>query len=377
MNFKKKLILTILLFTLLTLFIYNNLKKTKTRRKIDDIQHQISSIQKCSPFNVNYKQKYHTIDNETYPKKLLLHQNNSINFKCLNQNKKIKVILFWTTYYGHLNHNYGLGVSTPLIKEKCPITNCEITADKSRLNESDYVLVHVNELKEKLSELPKQRPYFQRWIFLNQESPYYHRDYYEFDNFFNLTATYTRDSNFPGEYERMTGLRWNPNDQIDTASINNDYLSNKTKFAAAVISNCQASNGRLNYINKLKKYIQVDLFGKCGQNECSRHDCKQMIAKEYKFYLSFENSNCRDYITEKFFHIIGLNYNIIPIVYGGGDDYQYYIPKSGFINIKDYKSIKDLSSYLIYLDSNKTAYNSYFEWKKYAKFNQPVISNYW
>ena len=64
-------------------------------------------------------------------------------------------------------------------------------------------------------------------------------------------------------------------------------------------------------------------------------------------------------------------------MYGGGDDYQYYIPKSGFINIKDYKSIKDLSSYLIYLDSNKTAYNSYFEWKKYAKFNQPVISNYW
>ena len=25
-----------------------------------------------------------------------------------------------------------------------------------------------------------------------------------------------------------------------------------------------------------------------------------MIAKKYKFYLSFENSNCVDYITEKF-----------------------------------------------------------------------------
>ena len=45
--------------------------------------------------------KYYEIDNEFYPKSLLLHQNKSINFKCLNQNKKIKIILFWTKYYGY------------------------------------------------------------------------------------------------------------------------------------------------------------------------------------------------------------------------------------------------------------------------------------
>ena len=32
----------------------------------------------------------------------------------------------------------------------------------------------------------------------------------------------------------------------------------------------------------------------------------------------------------------------------------------------DYKTPKDLADYLIYLSNNKTAYNEYFKWKKYA-----------
>ena len=36
---------------------------------------------------------------------------------------------------------------------------------------------------------------------------------------------------------------------------------------------------------------------------------------EYKFYLAFENNNCQDYVTEKFFKILHLR-NTIPIVRG-------------------------------------------------------------
>ena len=32
-----------------------------------------------------------------------------------------------------------------------------------------------------------------------------------------------------------------------------------------------------------------------------------MLDSDYKFYLAFENSNCQDYITEKFF-VNGLGY---------------------------------------------------------------------
>jgi hypothetical protein len=34
----------------------------------------------------------------------------------------------------------------------------------------------------------------------------------------------------------------------------------------------------------------------------------------------------------------------------------------------DYKSPKELATYLNYLSKNKEAYNSYFKWKKYVQF---------
>jgi len=51
--------------------------------------------------------------------------------------------------------------------------------------------------------------------------------------------------------------------------------------------------------------LQVDMYGRCGKFSCPRSDtqkCLKMLERDYKFYLSFENSNCDDYITEKFWH---------------------------------------------------------------------------
>ena len=62
----------------------------------------------------------------------------------------------------------------------------------------------------------------------------------------------------------------------------------------------------------MKKYkgLQIDVLGKCGS---SIHNSKipnravgweaayEILAQQYKFYLSFENAKCYDYITEKLF----------------------------------------------------------------------------
>ncbi len=87
----------------------------------------------------------------------------------------------------------------------------------------------------------------------------------------------------------------------------------------------------------------------------------EMAAKTYKFYLSFENSACIDYVTEKLKH--PLSNNMIPVVMGGVN-YDVRAPPHSVINVRDYKSPKDLAKYLTLLDKNKKLYKEYFAWKK-------------
>jgi glycoprotein 3-alpha-L-fucosyltransferase len=75
-------------------------------------------------------------------------------------------------------------------------------------------------------------------------------------------------------------------------------------MAAWFVSNCGAKNQRWELVEELQKYITVEIYGACGSLTCLRMEekkCFQMLSNDYKFYFSFENSNCRDYITEKFF----------------------------------------------------------------------------
>ncbi len=46
------------------------------------------------------------------------------------------------------------------------------------------------------------------------------------------------------------------------------------------------------------------------------------------------------------------------------------IPKSGFINVLDFRTIRELGDYLRYLDKNATAYNEYFRWKELISVNK-------
>ena len=286
----------------------------------------------CSVINHEHKQYTAVIDGVSYPQYLYLNQNKSINFECLNGQAPTKTILAWNKFYGENNFGYGTGKITPFENNHCPVTNCELTMDRSRLSDSDYVILHMSDLIEQ--EPPTTRPSTQRWIWLLIESPYYTRTFENYNNFFNYTADYQVESEFGNNYESQKRFLWAENTTFNAA---HDYSAGKTGFAAALISNCGAANRRLDYINKLKTFVGVDVYGKCGTPCPGEADCREFVGGKYKFFLAFENSICKDYITEKFF--LMLKYDVVPVVFGGGNYTRFvscfYLYVSSKFNVED------------------------------------------
>lgn len=78
-----------------------------------------------------------------------------------------------------------------------------------------------------------------------------------------------------------------------------------------------------------------------------------MIAAQHYFYFAFENSVCRDYVTEKVFSY--MEKIIVPIVLKRSFA-SSILPNGSFIAIDDFNSPASLAEHLKYLQSNKTEY---------------------
>ena len=86
-----------------------------------------------------------------------------------------------------------------------------------------------------------------------------------------------------------------------------EIVAKKSRFAALLVSHCQTHGLRERYVKLLRKHILVDSFGACAKSECPRrfdNSCFEMISKEYQFFFAFENSICKDYVSEKFFRYL-------------------------------------------------------------------------
>jgi len=146
-------------------------------------------------------------------------------------------------------------------------------------------------------------------------------------------------------------------------------------MAAWIVSNCHLQPSKRNeLVAALKNHsVSVDTFGACGQKKCSEKshhgNCYREIADDYKFVFAFENSLCQDYITEKFYN--AFDAGMVPIVYGLGNT-SALAPPHSHINVFDFKSVKELAEYLIYLDKNPKKYLEYWKWRD----NFRVISSF-
>ena len=118
------------------------------------------------------------------------------------------------------------------------------------------------------------------------------------------------------------------------------------KPVAWLVSNCHTDSRRELYVKELQKHVPVDIFGGCGRPlDCTlgRDECFVEIASRYKFYLSFENSLCKDYATEKLFRALAAD--LVPVVMGGAN-YSKIVPPRSVINVQDFATPELLGSEL-------------------------------
>ena len=139
-----------------------------------------------------------------------------------------------------------------------------------------------------------------------------------------------------------------------------------------VQGDCNPPSDRDTFVKELMKYIKVDSYGKClnnkkipanidGFHRLSSKEYYSFLA-QYKFQIAMENALCPDYMTEKIFR--PLEIGSVPI-YHGSEKIQDFMPsEKSVILISDFKSPKELATYLIELNNNDMKYNEYLAHRK-------------
>ena len=204
------------------------------------------------------------------------------------------------------------------------------------------------------------------WLVNSQEPPAY--DGYKWQDMFNSfdgAASYQRHSMVYRPYGKTIGKT-----AYNTKTETINYAVNKTKGAFAYVSHCSSKGfNRLKLMQELGKYIDVDIYGQCTNNVPCRGiralDCIHELHSKYHFYLSFENSLCKDYITEKFWKVLKGEGHYIPVAIGGLslEDYEAVTPQDSFLHVYNFSSIEHLGRYMKLLTQDKAAFNRYHEWR--------------
>lgn len=281
-----------------------------------------------------------------------------------------------------------------LVSFGCAVTSCLFTGDLSLLDQSDIVFFNIHTVED--VPVMNRKPH-QRFVFAQLESPdntkphLMNIDRFRY-NFFNWTMTYRRDSDiFLRDYygsivnkatihdinhaERYNMKLYNYSSSVDNTtdwtteldSTTVAIIKGKTKIATWVVSHCSTPVRRDEYVRQLQQFMPVDVYGKCSKIPCPG-SCDEMVRSDYKFYLSFENSWCPDYHTEKFTR--GFMFDAVPVVLSG-TDYSHFAPPHSYIDARDFASPEELASYLMKIDKSDHLYAQYFQWKKYYTVDVP------
>ncbi|KAK0057503.1 alpha-(1 3)-fucosyltransferase C [Biomphalaria pfeifferi] len=249
---------------------------------------------------------------------------------------------------------------------KCPYSRCHFQDNK--IDESTHlVILEIDGLKDNFKAIkrwPHQLYAAATWesrAFMLAQLLWDRNSFW--NSQFNLTATYRTDADIFVPYGL---IRFKP---IPVEKRPNYYriALQKTKWVAWIVSNCDTPSKRDIYIQQMQEIIDVDISGRCGEPCTDKSTCVENNLEKYRFYLSFENDFCQDYVTEKFFKMMYPTLHVIPVV-RGDFDYKKYMPEMTYINTADFQNATELAMFLRSLSVDPLMYARYLERKSMYEY---------
>lgn len=272
---------------------------------------------------------------------------------------RIKV-LFWTTTHGLWYWPLSKSARGLVRLDGCNVP-CSVTRDRSLIRSADAIVFHDRDADA--SDLPSYRHERQRWVYWNMEPPPNSRPdrMASLRGVFNWTYTYRHDSDVHHPYFSFVNQSVQGGTTSSTRRSAPFVRTNRSKLAAWVSSNCHTQSHREDFVAELRKHAAVDVYGRCGDLKCPTDPpCQATFGKTYYFYLAFENSQCREYATEKFYDALRLN--LVPVVLGNYVNVS--APPNSYIDAFQFPTPAHLASYLKAVAANATLYERYFAWKR-------------
>ncbi|KAK5909178.1 hypothetical protein CesoFtcFv8_003131 [Champsocephalus esox] len=253
---------------------------------------------------------------------------------------------------------WPFGRSYRLDGDKClemyNIHRCFLTDHTSTFSTADVVVFHHQELKEGLSALPLHldRPASQHWVWLSMEPPVNNANLTPLSGIFNWTMSYRRDADMYIPYGKTV---------LGGDAQSFQAAPNRSCLVSWVVSRFRPQQARAAVYRSLKKYIPIQVYGKWNNKPLSDKKLLPTIAK-CAFYLSFENSEAKDYISEKLWRN-ALQAGVVPVVLGPSRaTYEAMAPPGSFIHVADFKNTADLAAYLKQVAADRQAYEEFFQW---------------
>ncbi|GAA6232521.1 alpha-(1,3)-fucosyltransferase 9-like [Lates japonicus] len=237
------------------------------------------------------------------------------------------------------------------------IDSCHLTDDRSLYPRAQAVLIFHRAIQDDLANLPASpRPRLQRWIWFNMDSPTNTRRIAGIEGLFNLTLSYRKDADIH--------VRWKLTFKKDA---DEDFmLPKKERLLCWIVgdNDLKTNSGeRYTYYRELVKHVRVDVIYRSSAESLKGENYFRNISS-CKFYLSFEDSIHRDYITETFNGPLAAG--TVPIVLGPPrKNYENFAPSTSFIHVNDFPNAMTLAKFLLKLDKDNETYLRYFNWRQF------------